>query len=442
MSVLDRARAAGVMAGETAVQHQRLFRAAAGFSRVLIVQTLIQVLVAVSGLLVVRALGTTQYALYTVGAAAVTAVAALTNGGVLDGMTVLGARARFDAVRLATLIRVVTALRRRLALGVLLPIGVPTAWLLWHQGASLPTITLVVLSVSLVGLGELRYSVLHLVPWLQGKVEQLQAVELQGALARVAGCAVLPVLIPRADIAILCAAAAYAVQLCLLHRRGLVPAAEPAPEQEPEARTEIMRILRRQWPNDLNALAQSQASLWLLTLFAGSADIAAFGALSRVSLIFAIILQAVHRTMLARYAVQQDRRRGTRLYVTILAAFAAAAAPPLAALLAFPGPVLALFGPAYEGLSPALRLVAVNAFLASLASLTLWLNTTRAWIMPSGFRILYQSGFQIGLVLLTGARSVEGVVLAGIGVNAAIILANIVYSRLRFRQIPEIVENA
>ena len=77
-------------------------------------------------------------------------------------------------------------------------------------------------------------------------------------------------------------------------------------------RVEIAGVLRRQWLNDLNALAQGQLSLWLLTAFAGAADVAAFGALGRITIVFTIILQALHRTMLSRYARAGQPRRMRR----------------------------------------------------------------------------------------------------------------------------------
>jgi O-antigen/teichoic acid export membrane protein len=418
---------------------QRIFREAFGLGRALAVQGLVQVLTAGSGILIVRALSTGQYAYYTIGAAAITAMAALSNGGILDGMAALGARNLHDSARLGALTRAALSLRFLLALALALPILASTVWMLLRNGAPVQVIVPLVLSVGLVSLGELNYSVLHLIPWLHGRIEQLQTIELQGALARFLGCAVVPLLVPRADLAVLCAASAFALQVWLL-RRDLAPEPPSADSRlEPQFRRDILAVLRQQWLNDLNGLAQSQVSLWLLTAFASATDVAAFGALGRITVVFTVILQALHRTLLSRYAVLQDRRRAIHLYAVVVLVFVAVAASPLVLFLEAPKWVLRIFGPNYLELTGEFRLVCINVMLATLATLTSWLNTTRAWIMPSTFRILYQTGFLLLFVTVFGATTLTGVLLAGIGVNLMLVLANIGYSLARFRQMADIV---
>jgi hypothetical protein len=420
-------------------RQRRIVREAFGLGRALIVQGVVQLLTAGSGILIVRALSTGDYAYYTIGASAITAVAALTNGGILDGVTALGARDRFNFVHLAALVRAALSLRIVMALTVAVPVLVSTVWMLVQNGAPVGTIIPLVAAVSLVSLGELNYSILHLIPWLQGRVDELQTIELQGALTRFGLCAIVPLLMPRADLAVLCAAIAFALQVYLLRRRTRLAAAEPSLARETALKHSLGFVLKRQWLNDLNGLAQSQVSLWLLTAFATSADVAAFGALGRVTLVFTIILQALHRTMLSRYAVLQDRQAATQVYGIVVGLFIAVAAVPLAVCIAFPDTVLTVFGPNYAGLTLEFRLFCVNVLLGSLATLTLWLNTTRAWIMPSAFRCLYQTGFLLGFVMLFGAGTLKGVILAGIGVNFMLVLANAGYSLSRFRRMQDIV---
>ncbi|HLY55548.1 MAG TPA: hypothetical protein VKS60_08330 [Stellaceae bacterium] len=413
---------------------RRLAREAVDLGRALFTQALIQALTALSGILIVRALDPREYAYYTIAAAAITAMAALSNGGILEGMSAAGARKPTDPNRLAALVETATSLRTTLALAIGLPIAVSAILMLAWNGAPIGTIIPLVLAVVLVNLGELSWSVLYLVPWLGRRIPELQMVELQGSLARFAACAILPLCAPRADLAVLCAAVGFGVQIHLLRRRRLVPQPTQPVVPDPALRRELVSVLRRQWPNEINTLVQSQIVLWLLTACAGAADVAAFGALGRITIVFGIILQALHRTMLGRYAGLQSRGTALRVYAAVIGAFLLLAAVPLSLFIAFPRPVLHLFGHHYIHLVDEFRLFAIYALLSSLATLTLWLNSTRAWIMPAAFRIAYQSASLLGFVLLFGAGSLSGVLMAGIAVNLMLIAANFAYTLSRLRE--------
>jgi O-antigen/teichoic acid export membrane protein len=411
----------------------RILREALGLGRALINQSLIQALMAVSGILVVRYLGTREYAFYTIAAAAITAMAALSNGGILDGMSAIGGRNPDDESHLSRLIGTALSLRNLSALILAVPIGAVSVWMLARNGAPLGTVVPLIIAVGLVNLAELHYSVLHLVPWLRRRIDELQAVELKGAIVRFLGCALIPWLIPRADVAVACAAAGIGFQIYMLRRDALVPPGYATALPEPQMKREMIDVLRRQWPNDLNALAQSQVSLWLLTSFSTVASVAAFGALGRVTIVFTVIMATLHRTMLSRYVGLTDRRRAVQVYATVISVFLALALVPFGIFMIYPEQILSLFGSEYVGLSHEFRLFAINSFLGALAMLTLWLNSTRAWIMPSGFRVLYQTGCLVVLVLWFGPTTLRGVIHAGIGVNLMLIAANVWYSAMRFR---------
>jgi hypothetical protein len=411
----------------------RLGREVVSVLRALVQQSVIQLLMALSGIVVVRYLGTEEYAFYTIAAAAITAMAALSNGGILDGMTAIGARHAQDEGRLAQLVSTALALRNHVALLLAVPIAGLSVWMLAREGASFGTVLPLVVATALVNLAELHYSVLHLVPWLNRRIRELQAVEVQGAFVRFLGCATIPLFIPRADVAVLCAAAGLGFQILLLKRRGLLPRHYEATPPDPRLSAEMTSVLHRQWPNDLNALVQSQASLWLLTAFSSVASVAAFGALGRVTIVFTVILATLHRTLLSRYVGLSDPHRAMQVYGGVILAFLAIAFLPFWAFMKYPDAILSLFGPDYAGLTREFRLFSMNSLLAALAMLTLWLNSSRAWIMPSGFRVLYQTACLAVLVMWFGAGTLRGLLHACIGVNLMLILANIGYSLHCFR---------
>lgn len=398
--------------------------------RVMALQGVIQALTAIGGILIVRGLDTRHYAYYTIAFSGIATLANMSSSGILDGAVAIGGRVLGERDRMAALVATALSLRRWLALLVGPPIAAGVAGLLIEDGAGLGESAGLLVLVGLALLIELETTIRGILPWLAGQFRELQAIELAGSTVRFVLVALIAALVPRADLALAASVVAGLVQLQLLRRR--LPQPPPA-APDPGMRREIVALIRRQWLNDVNLLVQGQLGIWLLGLLATTAAVAEFGAFGRVAVVFSVITTSLHRTLLARYARARARAEALRWFALMLAASAALIALPLALALAFPDPVLMIFGRAYRPFAADFRLFCVNAALASLVTVTWWLNSSRAWIISGTFLVPFQSAALALLLWHFGAGSVHGMVAASIGLNLLLLATNLAYSWLRFR---------
>ncbi len=391
----------------------------------------IQLAMALGGILIVRTLSADAYAHYAIAFSAVTAATAISNSGIIDGLSALAAGHLQDEPRLGRIVGAALKLRQRIGGMVALVLLPALALLLWRDGAGVPEIATLVSATALVNLLELHFGISLVVPWLRGFGARLQNGELCGALVRLAAIVVLLRLAPLAPMALLSAVAGVATQLWLLRR--WYPRPSVTSERDPEAEATITRLVRRQWPNELNALIQAQAGVWLLSIFAGTWEVALYAAMGRVSILFVTVLSALHRTMAARYAVAQELPTIERRYLATLSVYALLAVTMCVCVAIFPTEILWLLGPRYAGAVWLLDLSALAAAVAALATLTLWLNAMRGWIMPAILWVPIQIGWLVTLTALFGARSPQSVLFISIGMSLAQTVANVIFFRLRLR---------
>ena len=394
-------------------------------------QGLLQLLTALGGIIVIRRLEPNQYALYTIAFSAVGALAQMSSSGIIDGVMGIGGRVIGEPARMAALVATALRLRWRMALIVGPPITLVTIVLLLRTGAGIGETACLMALIGTILAVELQASVRLVGPWLQSRFHEIQRIELVGGCVRLGLIAVVPGLWPRALAALACTVAASFVQLRQFRRR-LAPPGPALPD--PAMRREIIAVIRRQWLNDVNAMIFSQVGVWLLSLLASPFAVAEYGAFGRVAAIFTVITTSLHRVLLARYARAQRRAEVLGWYrATLAAAVALVTVPPLLAL-AFPAPILSIFGPSYRGFTGDFQLFCASAGVAAMVTVTWWLNASRGWIAPSWVIVPCQAVCFTLLVLWLGADTLRGLVGATIGANLALIVTNLLYSWYRFRR--------
>jgi O-antigen/teichoic acid export membrane protein len=194
---------------------------------------------------------------------------------------------------------------------------------------------------------------------------------------------------------------------------------------DPDVSRKLKSIIKRQIPNAMYYVLQSQIGIWLLSIFGTPERVADLGALSRISFIYVTVLAAAENVLIPAYAKCRVPSRLPKIYLQILGAMTAISLIPILIAWLFPQPILWVLGPQYTQLSFALLLATVAGMVSTINSMTYLLNTTRGWIPPPWIYISTSLGFQGLLLYLIGASTIVEVLLVTIIFNLVQTAVNI-----------------
>lgn len=380
-------------------------------------QLAVQGLALVGGLYVVRSLPTEEYALYTIAHTALGAMLVVSDSGITSGVLAGGGRVWQDRAALGGVLASGLALRRKLALFVAC-VALPGVWaLLAHHGAGWSAAFLLTLAVVPLFLATLTTSVLETVPRLHQRLDPLQRVQVGAGLLRFCAVVATVTLLPTAAAALL--AAAPAQWWANVRLRGLNTGLAAAAPPDPAARVELLRIVARSMPQAIYYAVSSQLTVLLVALFGEADDIAAVGALSRLSMVLGVVGMIFTLVVLPRFArlPEESALLRTRYWQSQAALFAVCLLP-VGAIAAAPGPIVALLGPAYLGFAQEAVIAAAGSAVTGASAAALSLNAARAVIAPPRVALPFCIAVQAALVVLLPVGTVAGVLWLGL-LNAA-----------------------
>lgn len=403
---------------------RRIRRWAAVFIEFTATQAAIQALGMVTGILVVRLLSAQQYALFTISNAMVSSIYILAEAGIGGALAGIGGRTYHDPLRfgqsVGTALQITTWLRNVVCLPI---IGMLT-WLLMRNGAApLETAALAVLVLA-GGALSLQNEIRTVVPRILGATRLQQWVSTIGPVLRLALTLLLSLAGLVAGTAVLAVVAGYALQYLLL-RRWVAARVTVSTEAEPTVRANMVAAVRRQMPNALYFLARGQINIWLLSVFGTSGTVADLGAITRISIVFSILLATMQGVVVPRFSRCQDPAQLGPLFSQIILGLLAMAWIPVAIVWVAPEPILWVLGPTYAHLSTELLLAVVAVSINAVGTLAWMLSANKGWFLPAWINIPMGIVAQIVLISAIGASTVRQVLLMSIVFEAIYVAVNL-----------------
>jgi len=342
-------------------------------------QGFVQLLLALAGLIIVRYLPKSEYALFAIANSIQVACTQLADLGVGIGVRSIGGRVYQDRWRLGQLVRTALGLRRQFALiaaAVCLPLMI---WLLLRNGASPEATVGLSLAVAASVVPLLGTTVWSVCLLLHGRYRSVQRLDLSNALLRVILVAGLALSRINAVLAALVGTVTYIVQAIFV-RRWAHDVADPAAPPNPDDRRELVRLSLKSLPNTVFFCLQGQITLFILTLTGNPTGIADLTALGRLALLFAVFSVMFANVLAPRFARCQDPARLRGLYLTLVGGTMLTLLPVVIAAAWFPGPFLWLLGDKYSGLRAECGWVVAAGCLTQLLAVLWGLNSSKAWI--------------------------------------------------------------
>jgi O-antigen/teichoic acid export membrane protein len=398
-----------------------------------LVQSAVQVIGFVSGILLIRHLDQREYAYFTIANTMQGTLNVLADIGISIGLVSIGGRVWTDRHRFGQLVNTALGLRRKLGLVAVIAVVPILYFLLVKNGASTNYTALLILAV-LVGLGvQLSIGVLSVVPRLRSDIVKIQQIDLTGAVARLLVLVALIYLFLNGAVALAVGSATLLLQYWMLHRYVAGVIDLDAPENT-EDRAAMRGFIRSQAANAIFFCLQGQITVFLISIFGRQVtSIAEVGALGRLAMIFAVLSHLLANVFAPAFARCQDARKLRWQYTGVVGAVAGFSLVVIAAALFFPQQFLFILGNKYAHLDRELFLMVGGAVITAMAS-TLWsLNAAKAWIAGSWLYIPLTLGTQLALIPFTDFSSVPGVLIFNLVSAIPSLLLNVVLSFRGFR---------
>jgi O-antigen/teichoic acid export membrane protein len=374
------------------------------------VQAVVQALGFAAGILIVRGLPKREYAFYTIGNTMLSTILLLADSGISSALTAIGGRVWQDGHRLGSLLTTALQLRRQLAILTVVVVVPVLIWLLVQNGANAFVTAGLVLAV-LAGSGlELITRVYAVVLRLRSEIRQIQNQALVAAFVKFAAVGIALFIFFNAIVAIATVVLGYAVQFWMLRRwvRREIDTSVPG---DPATRSEIIAILRRQAPHSIYYCFQGQITVWLISVFGNSENVANVGALGRLVAAFALLSSVMIEVVLPAFARIRSVHQLRRRYFQIVSGYLAISALSVAVIAIFPSQILSVLGRQYSDLRSDGILMAACAVVATVAGLLWAINSSRAWIVSPAVLIPCTLGVQAVCASILNLSTVRGVLL-------------------------------
>jgi O-antigen/teichoic acid export membrane protein len=401
-------------------------------ARLLTVQFVVQLLSAITGFLLVRTLPKQEYALFTIAIAIQTALSLLADSGVNAGLLSIGGRVWHSRVELGNVIAAALRLRAQLGtagVAIVLPFSL---WLLIRNGASVLQ-ALALSSIAITGVYCSAMAAAYgVVTRLHSRYRNIQAVELGGSIVRLGAVATAVALFLNSIIATASSVLAQVTQYFLVRRQALRLIELPKHDDR-DCRGELLKMVRSQWFYFAFYALQGQLTVFLISIYGSTAQVAEIGALSRLGILSTAVAAVVNQALVPSFARIHERHAlQNRFLQSILLVLFAGVAFVIAGYF-FNAQILWVFGPKYHHLNLELVWMLGSVALGLILSVVWGLNTARGWLQMTWLMVPLTIGTQLLLVMCLDLSTVRGVVIFAIVSQVPNLLVSLFMTTRGFR---------
>lgn len=383
-----------------------------------------QVLSALSGILVIRALSKTEYAWFTIASGIIAALNILSDAGLASAVTAIGGRIWNQPGQLASLVQRALFWRSRLTVIAIALTAPLSLFLLRRTDCPWPT-ALLLTALSILPIAQIAiFSIYTVVSRLHSRTRQLQVAEISVGLTRLAAVAAFALGSALTAISAMVAGFLSVISGFFIVRKQVLPLLASAPDT-PEIPSDtfdpdLKKSIRQIYPNAAFTCVQGQLGVWLISAFATTSEVADFGALSRLALIFtAFNGPLVHAICPAFARCPPNPRRLTFILLASCGLVTLLSGLLLLLAATFPQALLIILGSQYNGLGPELLWVIAMMGIASFTQ-TIWqLNVARGWVTSLTWNIPIVICVQAITLIVLPINTIAGIALMSIIVASA-----------------------
>lgn len=366
---------------------------------------------ALAGVLVLRALSVTDYALFTLAISLSSALFVVLTSGFTAALQSIAPSLPVGVERSAFIHGLVHHRARRAIL--LFAISAPVIYALFRRvEASQPVAaSLVVFTLLLVGLN----LVLHASTQVNAIEYRTTAIRVGSLITSVARLAVTLLLTMAGLLSVFVAMALQAMHFALNaalqgRLRESLGLGRGLPKWQPAAQRRASRLHRKLLPSGVYAALKGQLPILVLAVTGSGADVAGMGALARFAILFAVVTTTINVVLVPRVA----RSSPSQVRAKIVRVLIGATIPCLllgSCMAAFPEAFLWILGPGYSGLSHELLLYAAATASAFMSGILASLNQSRGFVRLVWLQIAASMAVIVSFAFATGLESLRDVLI-------------------------------
>ncbi|MFN5991178.1 MAG: lipopolysaccharide biosynthesis protein, partial [Dolichospermum sp.] len=347
-------------------------------SKFISIQLIVQALNLGSGILIIRTLSKQEYAYFTLANAMQATMNTLADSGIGSALSAIGGRVWQDPYRFGQLINTAMYLRRYLAVIATLVVTPILFWMLLQNGASIGY-TLLLISAILIELYfYLNIGVLIVVPRLYSKIDKLQQLSLLSSGSRFLFLIGGSLIFLNALVGAFSSTVASGLENLMLWF-SVKDTIDVKSEINKEDKIEILKIVKTQAPNTIFYCIQGQVTIWLITVFGNTDNIAEVGALGRLAVIFSLITSIMTNIVLPSFSRTQSYEILIRKYKQIIFSYVFLSLMILLLSMFFPKQLLLILGKNYSSLEKELFFFAIAAVTNAITSILWSINASKGW---------------------------------------------------------------
>jgi O-antigen/teichoic acid export membrane protein len=394
-------------------------------------QALIQGLSLVTGIVIIRLLPVEEYAYYTLANTMLGTMTILADGGISSGTMAEGSKVWEDKTKLGKVLATGSALRKVFAKYSITISVLILAYLLWSHGASWITITLISLALIPSFYASLTDILLEIVPKLHQELGPLQKNQINVSLGRLAISVGFLIIFPWTFIALL----ANGIPRIYGNYRLKELAYRFADKNQlpdKEVKRKILRIVGRMMPENIYYCLSGQLTIWLISIFGSTTELASLGAVSRLALLinpFTVIFGILVVPRFVKLANEKWILCKTAL--TILTVSVLLSGIIMFMIYLFSDEVLQILGPEYGGLNSELFLSMLGGCLSLIHGFFFAMMVNKGWVINPIIYISINVIATIICVSVVNLNTVNGVLIFNCIIAAIQALTLISYCFIR-----------
>lgn len=390
---------------------------------------LLQGITALTGILVIRNLNKSEYALYTISYSMQSSIATLSEIGIASVVISLAGKVWNDAYRFGSLMNTAQYVRKYLIFFASLLIIPILLYLLTNQGATVKYAVAISSIIMIELLFKISTSYKILVPRFHSQIRPILQAESKAQILRLAlviisfftFCNTLLLALTS------CVCAFVNNHLIRPHSDSKIDLTAPI---EKKYKEEMVSIIKSQIFYNLFFVMQGQVTIFIISYFGQTENISEIGALSRLAVIFNIFMAAIVNFLVPKFSKEDSVIRLRRLFFFAVTVFILPATFLVLGSFFFSDLFLWILGSKYQNLSNELPFMVILSIMNTFIGLLYSLNYAKAWIKWNWIVIPFTVLTQVVVVMHFNLSTVFNVIVFGI---VSLVPSLIVNSYMVFR---------
>ena len=363
--------------------------------QVLSSQLILQALSFGIGIILVRELPKTEYAIYSILTSILAILSILSTSGIMIGFTKIGGKIWDDISKLSSLIKTASSIRIYLTAGAFLISATYGYILLTEQNIPLKQTIFFLFCILLIVIPEIFKAFISEALLLRKEIATVQLVQLLIQSSRLLALGLVFLffkeLLSIGLILTITVISTWIGYFFIKYKSShLIDSKAPI---IPEYKKTLLHYIKLIWHNELFFAFQGQISIFLIGIFSTSNSLANLGALGRFSIIFNVLASLVGNIYGPKFAINQNLKQLKKQFHQLIILLLSSSTFILTIANIFPNLFLWVLGPKYAGLKVELSLVLILGSLNLLVTGISSLNQTKGWIK-------YRTHFEIPLNII------------------------------------------